>query len=224
MPIYGQIIVHDEVPPGGQCIITGLPFESLMLWGPRAGQAFNIITRSGRRMRARVKKLDRGYAELVAFEEAGCVSAVHPEITLLQALPEKERMELIIQKTAELGVDRIMPLKTKRSTTLEERDSFQKKAMKWQRVALKASIQSRSDSIPEVLPYTTISCAIEANKEADIKIALWERPGLGLFRDLAAGFAVKAIKRAAVLVGPEGGFDEEEMAVDKGAGFVPLSL
>lgn len=175
-------------------------------------------------MRARVKRLDHAYAELVAFEEAGCVSAVHPEITLLQSLPEKERMELVIQKTTELGVDRITALRTKRSTTLEERDSLQKKAMRWQRVALKASIQSRRDSIPEIMPYTTFTYAIETNKKADIKIALWERPGLGLFRDLATGFAVKAVKRAAVLIGPEGGFDEEEMAEAEGAGFIPVSL
>ncbi len=224
MPGYGQIIIHEEVPIGGQCVLTGMSYESLMLWGPRIGQAFTIITASGYRLRARIQRLGPESAELVAFEDAGSISAIHPEITLLQSLPEKERMELIIQKTTEIGVDRIIPLKTKRSTTLAERDSLQKKAGRWQKAALKASIQSRRDSIPEVLPYTTISCAIEANKEADIKIALWERPGLGLFKDLAGGFTGKKIKRAVVLVGPEGGFDEEEMIEAQSAGFVPVSL
>ncbi|MEK6759916.1 MAG: 16S rRNA (uracil(1498)-N(3))-methyltransferase [Deltaproteobacteria bacterium] len=224
MPVYGQIIIHTEVPIGGRCTLTGMSYESLMLWGPRIGQAFTIITASGFRLRARVTSLGPESAELVAFEDAGVISAVHPEITLLQALPEKERMELIIQKTAELGVDRIIPLKTKRSTTLEERDSLQKKAGRWQMRALKASIQSRRDSIPEVMPYTTLRHATEANKDADIKIALWERPGLGLFKGLAEGFTSRIIKRAAILVGPEGGFDEEEMAEAQGAGFVPVSL
>lgn len=224
MPVYGQIIIHEEVPIGGQCVITGMSYESLMVWGPRIGQAFTVITASGSRLRARVAKLEPESAELVAFESAGVVSAVHPEITLLQALPEKERMELIIQKTAELGVDRIIPIKTNRSTTLSERDSLQKKAGRWQTIALKASIQSRRDSIPEVLPCTTLRYATEANKDADIKIALWERPGLGLFKGLAGGFTGKTIKRAAILVGPEGGFDEEEMEEAQGAGFVPVSL
>lgn len=195
-----------------------------MVWGPRPGQAFTVITVSGRRLRARIARLDGAYAELVAFEDAGTVPAIHPEITLLQALPEKERMELIIQKTTELGVDRIIPLKTKRSTTLEERDSIQKKAGRWQQIAVKASIQSRRDSIPEVMPCTTFTSAVESNKEADIRIALWERPDLPLLKEVMAGFKDKAIKRAALLVGPEGGFDEEEIAEAQGAGFIPVSL
>lgn len=224
MAIYGQIIVPFEVPSDGRFSVTGLSFESLMVWGPRPGQAFTVITVSGRRLRARITRLDGAYAELAAFEDAGAVPAIHPEITLLQALPEKERMELIIQKATELGVDRIIPLETKRSTTLEERDSVQKKAGRWQRIAVKASIQSRRDSIPEVMPCTTFTAALQSNKEAEIRIALWERPDLPLLKEVMAGFKDKVIKRAALLVGPEGGLDEEEIAEAQGAGFVPVSL
>lgn len=224
MAIYGQIIVPFEVPPNGRFSITDLSFESLMVWGPRPGQAFTVITVSGRRLRARITRLDAGHAELVAFEDAGAVSTIHPEITLLQALPEKERMELVIQKTTELGVDRIIPLKTKRSTTLEERDSLQKKARRWQQIAIKASIQSRRDSIPEVMPCSTFTAAVESNREADIRIALWERPDLPLLKEVMAGFKDKVIKRAALLIGPEGGLDEEEIAEAQVAGFVPVSL
>lgn len=224
MPGYGQIIIHAEVPAGGRCAVKGLPYESLMLWGPRIGQAFTIITASGHRMRARITGLTAESAELVAFEDAGRLSAVHPEITLIQALPEKERMELIIQKTTELGVDRIIPVKTKRSTTLVERDSLQKKSERWQMVAVKASVQSRRDSIPEIMPYASFATALRSKKNADIRLALWERPGLPLFKEVMAGFAGKEIKRAAVIIGPEGGLDEEDIFEAEGVGFVPVSL
>lgn len=224
MTVYGQIIIHDEVPIGDRCVLKGMAYESLMWWEPRIGQALTVITASGRRLRARVTGLTQESAELIAFEDAGRLSAIHPEITILQAVPEKERMELIIQKTTELGVDRIIPVKTKRSITLEERDALQKKSGSWQRVAMKASVQSRRDSIPLIMPYASFSSALHLNKDVEIKLSLWERPGLQLFKEVMAGFTGKIVKRAAVIVGPEGGLDEEEMAEAERAGFVPVSL
>ncbi len=102
------------------------------------------------------------------------------EIVLLQALPEKERMELIIQKATELGVSAIVPFKSERSISLEEREAKQKKAHRWQEIAIKAVQQSRRARVPLVEEYRSFKEALEFCEGEGLKILLWEKEGENL--------------------------------------------
>ncbi|MDP2688978.1 MAG: RsmE family RNA methyltransferase, partial [Deltaproteobacteria bacterium] len=126
--------------------LEGEGFKNLLLWGPRPGEAFTVSAPNGRLFRARLTGLNERSAGVLVFED---MAASEPscEITLLQALPEKERMELIIQKAMELGAASVIPLKSARSTSLEERDSGQRKSHRWQDTTLRAARQSRSPFI-----------------------------------------------------------------------------
>ena len=70
-------------------------------------------------------------------------------------------MELIIQKATELGVSAIIPLKSKRSISLEERDAKQRKSHRWQEIAIKAVQQSRRGKVPRVETYRSFQEALE---------------------------------------------------------------
>ncbi len=199
--------------------------SQLQLWKLKAGDAVTVSDELGRLFRARVMEMTRTHAELLVFEENAGAGKSSFDITLLQALPEKERMELIIQKTTELGVGRIVPFKSKKSISLEERESGQKKAHRWQEVALKASKQSRSGFITEVYPYCSFDDALKISKDADLKVVLWERQGIKLIKEaLTEAREGGKVEKAAVLTGPEGGLEEEEIEKSLATGFIPVSL
>jgi len=142
------------------------------------------------------------------------------EIILLQALTKKERMELIIQKVTELGVSAIVPFKSERSISLEEREAKQKKAHRWQEIAVKAVQQSRRAKVPRVEPYRSFQEALNFCGKDGLKIILWEKGGEPLKEILRQNHSQKVY----AVVGPEGGFTEEEVAIAKGKEFIPMKL
>ncbi len=219
----GRIRLETDASLGENVTIEGSLFDALVLWRPRAGQAFTVSAPNGRLLRARLTELGAQSARLLVFEDMGATE-LPLEMTLVQALPEKERMELVIEKAAELGATSVIPCRSARSITLEQRDSPQKKSHKWQDVALKAARQSRGAFITEVLPYRALDAALGAASNAVVKIALWERPGITGIKDALSNARATGASSVAVLSGPEGGFSAEEMEEAVEAGFVPVSL
>ena len=209
---------------GGSYSLEGASFEGLVLWRPRIGEAVTIVDASGGLFRGRVEELGKRGARVFVFEGDGVLRGLPVEVVLLQALPEKERMELIIQKATELGAAKIVPFKSERSISLEERESGQRKAHKWQDLALKASKQSRRETIAEVLSYASFEEALTFSKNSDLKLALWERKGIPCLKESLAMAREKGIGKVALLSGPEGGFTAAEMEEAERKGFGPVSL
>ncbi len=220
---YGRIKVDTGLSPGDEIVLSGQGLGNLRLWDPRPGEAFTIEDIGGALLRARLVELGPMSARLFVFEEHAPVAPLL-DVTLLQALPDKERMELIIQKTTELGVTRIVPFKSQRSISLHEREARQRKAHRWGRIALKAAKQSRRHTIPVIDAFASLSHALERADGAELKIMLWEGRGIVTLRDLLRDKELKGIRSVALLSGPEGGFTPEEVERAERAGFNPVSL
>jgi 16S rRNA (uracil1498-N3)-methyltransferase len=144
-------------------------------------------------------------------------SPVH--ITLFQCLPKTGKMETIVQKCTELGVFAIVPVVSARCVVVPNKD-FEKKRERYSRVALEAAKQSRRAMVPEVKPL------IELKKIAPgafdlFLIAYEDESGRMLKQALRAAIAPKTI---ALLIGPEGGLEESEVARLTEAGAVSVSL
>jgi 16S rRNA (uracil1498-N3)-methyltransferase len=219
----GSITVVNTLKTGISFTLESLSFASLLEWRPRPGEAFTVSGPGGVLFRARLLELREGSALLLPFEEMG-KAAASPEIILLQALPERERMEAILQKTTELGVSVILPFKSEKSISLEELDSRQRRSHNWGEVALKAARQSRRPDIPEILQYRTFGEALKAAENSDLKVMLREGSQTGLKEALAQ--TKRPIRSAALLVGPEGGFtgDEVKAAIEEGFAAVNLGM
>ncbi len=203
-----------------EIVLLGGGRAALGRWSPVLGYAFTIKGPSGRYYRARLKSIEEDRAVMFVFE---AVEGLEPslEVTLLQALPEKYRMELVIEKATELGVSMVVPWHAGKGISLAKRESAQKKAHRWPDIALKAAKQCRRAKPPTIAPFCGLYDALEYAKDADIKIALKEYCDIPL---MDAVKNKKDVKSVAIIVGPEGGFldDEIEMIVDEG--FVPVSL
>src|SRR3990170_2012961 len=125
----GQIIFNKKLSLKEELVVIGANNDNLLLWNLRRGGAVTISDSNARLFRARVTAIGKTSSLLLVFEDTGFKKNIL-RVTLLQALPEKERMEVIIQKTTELGVNRIIPFKSEKSTSVEERDLKQKKSMR----------------------------------------------------------------------------------------------
>ncbi len=224
---HGLIRVDARLEEGLEITLKDRALCSLLLWKPRPGEALTVVDAEGARFRARLTVLRRDRAVLQVFEAFEMVAKV-PHVLLLMALPEKERMETIIEKTTELGVTAILPFKSARSISLAEREARQKKAHKWPEIALRAAKQSRRATIAQVLEYRAFREALAAsdkNTEDTLKVILHHeddetKPIKGVLREAAA----KKTKKAVILCGPEGGFTSEEAAAAKEQGFIPATL
>lgn len=217
---YARIRLDVELKTGHRYPVTGHAFEDLLKWKPRRGEAVTVTGLNNGIYRARVESLDNSKAELIVYEECG-KEVPCPEIILLQALPEKQRMELIIEKVTELGAARICAFKSEKSISLDEREAKQKRSHKWGQLALKAAKQCRRETIPEVLPYTGFLAALDFAKDADLKITLSERKGATPIKDLLSGVNAQ---KTALLSGPEGGFTDNELTAATKRGFIEASL
>jgi 16S rRNA (uracil1498-N3)-methyltransferase len=215
-----RLILDQKVDIGKEILVKGPPLEALRFQGCRTGNLITLTDSEGNDFRGRVLHLSEKEASILPFEAFQLPVESPLEVVLLQALPEKERMELIIQKATELGVSAIIPFKSERSISLEEREAKQKKAHRWQEIAVKAVQQSRRAKVPRIEPYCSFQEALNFCGKDGLKIILWEKRGESL-RGILKQYHPQKVY---AVVGPEGGFAEEEVAFAKDKGFIPVKL
>lgn len=151
-------------------------------------------------------------------------SELQTKIYLFQGLPKKDKMELIIQKTVELGVFEIIPVAMKRCVTkIEDKKKEQKKLERWQAIATAAAKQSGRGRIPKIHKVLNFDEAIAYAKELEYGLVPYELAE-GMKQSHAQINEACKHKSIAVFIGPEGGFDENEIEKVLSAGLHPISL
>ena len=138
------------------------------------------------------------------------------DVTLYQALPKQGKMEYIIQKNTELGVNKIVPVYTKRCVVKPS-----DKTERWSKVAESAAKQCGRGIIPKVMPVISFDEAVKQMKEYDLALMPYEcEDECGLKKVLQSS----KYKNVSVFIGPEGGFDlkEVEAAINSGVKTVTL--
>lgn len=129
------------------------------------------------------------------------------EIDIFQGLAKGSKMETIVQKSVELGVSNIYPLNTKRVIVKLDGKSEKKKIDRWQKIADEAAKQSKRTHIPQVKPMLHIKNFDQVVDSYDLILLAYE---LESSRSLKEHLA-KETKKIAIIIGPEGGFEEEEV-------------
>ena len=130
-------------------------------------------------------------------------------LTLYQGLPKGDKLELIIEKTVELGVTAIVPVLMQRSVSRPDAKSAAKKQERWQKIALSAAKQCGRGVIPTVEPMITFRQMLPRLREHQAVLFFYECGGLPLPEALG-GIVQKGLTDVAVVIGPEGGFDIAE--------------
>ncbi|MCX5858033.1 MAG: 16S rRNA (uracil(1498)-N(3))-methyltransferase [Deltaproteobacteria bacterium] len=145
-------------------------------------------------------------------------------ITLSQALPKAGKMDFIIQKATELGVDRIIPFQSARSVSRLTDDKKRQKALRWQKIAVEAARQCGRADVPVVSPCLDFPEMISDEGCKGFKIIFWEEEMQCGIRDVLNQKDRPLTDEFFVIVGPEGGFLKEEVNQAREAGFQSVSL
>ena len=146
-------------------------------------------------------------------EKHPCTAEPSVHTALFQALPKGDKMEWIVQKAVELGVSEIHPVLTHRCISRPDAKSFAKKQERYQKIAYEAAKQCGRGIIPVFGPILTLEQALEQMLQYEKPMVFYEHSRQPL-RDVLRG----QWRSAAILVGSEGGFEQQEIqqALEKG--------
>ena len=146
-------------------------------------------------------------------------------INVFQGLPKADKMELIIQKSVELGVSEITPVAMKRCVVkLNEKDA-NKKRERWQKISEGAAKQSGRNIIPKINSVKNIKNICEICKEYDIVLVAYEKEKENKLKDeLKKIDTSKENIKIAIVIGPEGGLEESDVILLKEAGAKIITL
>ncbi|MGN0426341.1 MAG: 16S rRNA (uracil(1498)-N(3))-methyltransferase [Agathobacter sp.] len=152
------------------------------------------------------------WAEIDRVDESG--TELSNRIYLFQGLPKNEKMELIIQKAVELGVYEVIPVAMKNCVVKLDDKKAEGKVKRWQAIAESAAKQSKRTIIPNIAMPIPYRQAIERAKELDITLVPYENErGMEATREIISG--IERGKSIGIIIGPEGGFAEEEIEMVK---------
>ncbi len=207
--------LESEIP------LSPAAIEALRRWQARPGEVVTLRDPEQTFYRARLTSLKDSAGGAIAFERFRRPVESSLVIEVFQALPQRERFELILQKLTELGVARIVPYQSQKSISLEERDRRQKKSHRWGDVVLRAAKQCRRGMLPELFPVLSWDSATYLAQHADLKLMLFEGDAPWSLREVLEG---ENPSRIALLVGPEGGFSRDELEEARQLGFLPVSV
>ena len=145
------------------------------------------------------------------------------EIYLFQGLPKSDKLEWILQKCVELGVQGVIPVETKRSIVKIEPKKKAAKQSRWQAIAESAAKQSKRNVIPAVSVPLSFKEAVEQAKEMDLILVPYENKE-GMAATKTALSSLKAGMKVGIFIGPEGGFEESEVETLQQEGAHIISL
>ena len=143
-------------------------------------------------------------------------------ISLFIGLTQREKFEWILQKCTEAGVSRVIPMITERSLVRKSAD-IAGKTDRWEKILKEAAEQCGRARIPELGRVTDLSGAAAEGSAADLALFCWEEEKQKTLRELIDPKRA-SIRNLAVMIGPEGGFSEEEAALVRSHGWEPVTL
>lgn len=189
----------------------------------RIGAIVTFRSDDGSEYRGRILTVEHDLAVVRAFEKLDFPSESSLHLTLVQAIPTREKMLFVLQKGTELGVHRFIPCTSAKSIALTIPAEGQDKSHRWPAVVEKAVEQCRRRVVPAIASIGPFSEIIRSFTDDDAtKLILYENERTTRLRDLVS--APGRPGRVALVCGPEGGFTEEEVLFARDHGFIPLRL
>ena len=194
------------------------------------GDEIEVCDSNGHEYICRIESVDKTRIDLSIVDEVDINRESRIRISLYQGVPKSTKMDIILQKLTEAGVDEIVLVNTKRSVVNIKGDKADKKFDRWERIIYEAAKQSKRGLIPKLRGIFSFKEALEDMGKNDINICPYEvEKSLGIKEALQTGQVKKILEnkdevRVGIFIGPEGGFAEEENEMVKAAGIASVTM
>ena len=188
----------------------------------RSGDNLLLVDETGKQYHGTVDQVSQEWTaiRINSAEEPPKLST--PGIRVLQGLPKGDRIDLVLQKGTELGIDRFSIFRAARSVPKLEGDKLKDRLDRWEKIAAEAARQSERISLPLLDWYPDTDSVVTSAEENSLKLLLWERGENRPLREILE--PINKPKKILIAVGPEGGFTPEEAELFTRHGFIPITL
>lgn len=191
---------------GSAAVIRGRDAEHIKVLRLRPGEELTICDGKGTDYKCRLIRSDKDEAEAEVLEVVRCPAEPSVYVKVLCGLPKGDKTDYIIQKSVEAGASEIIFFNSERVVARPE--IAEKKLERWQRIAEEAAKQSGRGIIPELKWCKSFDEALDEAKETELGLFMYET---GERESLPEALkSAEKIKTAAVITGPEGGFEKDE--------------
>lgn len=173
-----------------------------------------------------ITKLNNEEIECNIFNKINSEAESNIHINVFQGIPKSDKMELIIQKSVELGANEITPVEMKRCVVKIEDKAKRKKHERWQKISEVASKQCGRDIIPKINDITNVKNICNLIKEYDIVLLAYENEEENTLKNELLKLKNRTDEklRIGIIIGPEGGIDKEEVELLENNGAKVITL
>ncbi|MCD5401528.1 16S rRNA (uracil(1498)-N(3))-methyltransferase [candidate division NPL-UPA2 bacterium] len=220
-----RFLVSPEKVKGDRITIEGREVHHLRnVLRLRKGERVICFDGRGKEYEGTIASFSPGQAEIKIEKSKKLKKELPLKITLAPSLIRASKMDLVIQKCTELGVFRLMPMRTERSLVKLDEAKSRARRERWQRLAEEAAKQSGRVQVPQIEEVRDFASILRGAGDFDLAIILWEEAGgEGSFKKVLTK-RLSLSESVLLLIGPEGGFPAREVAEAKKAGLLPVSL
>lgn len=204
------------VPPAAFPNITGADAHYVRnVLRLQAGDRLELLDGTGQVHEAEIVSLTKELVTVKVVRSSPSDREPVVKVTLAQALPKGSKMDFVVEKSVELGVNRIIPVLTERTIGRSA------KTERWRKLAKEAAEQAGRAIIPEVSESTNFASVLKLKERFDLALLPWE-----LEKNISLRSALQASKPSSiiVLIGPEGGFSQAEVEQARAMGWQTVTL
>ena len=210
--MYQFFVADEQVQTSeNRIVITGADVNHIgNVLRMKIGEKIRISSEEGVSYFCRIAEItsDEVFAEIEAVDETG--TELSNNIYLFQGLPKSDKMELVIQKAVELGVEEITPVEMNRCVVKIEEKKKKSKQERWQSIAESAAKQSKRVVIPKVNDIISYKEFLNKAEELSVLLVPYENKE-GMKATKEALNEIKAGDTVGIIIGPEGCFYEKEI-------------
>lgn len=172
-----------------------------------------------------ISAIEKEVVQTTILEKIDGMAEGNIELHIFQGLPKADKMELILQKGTELGVSKFIPVAFHRSIVKLAGKDETKKIERWQKIAEVAAKQAKRDLVPKVESVIKVKEICNLVSEYDLLLLAYEEETENSIKNELLNIKhTKETLKIAVIVGPEGGIEKEEVEILQKAGAKVVSL
>ena len=204
------------------CIIEGEDVKHISkVLRCKIGEEIEVCDKDNNEYICEITDISKDLVELNILNKVDIKREANVRVKLYQGLPKGPKMEMILQKLTEVGVDEIVLVQTKRSVSKVDDKKEDKRIERWERIIYEAAKQSKRGQIPRLRGILSFKEALEDMKNNDLNIAPYENERTKSIKQAIKGVNINTM---GIFVGPEGGFEESEIEAIEEIGGKSVSL
>jgi 16S rRNA (uracil1498-N3)-methyltransferase len=221
MPLF---FIRSSDVKNGSLIISGELFNHIKnALRYKVDDPIEVVDEEKTAYQAIITRISNQVIEGKIIQKVPAGSPLFPPLILAQALVKKKKMETLLEKAAELGVSEIVPLTTERTVVLPREERWEHQKDRWEKIVLEASQQSEQPAPPKIHEPVEFQSFLQKPRSGTGFI-FWEKETLSFKKSVSSFLPFQPGKPITLIIGPEGGFHQNEIELSREKGYISLSL